>query len=187
MNYNFFASEADKIALFSFLFSNTSLQIFDSYSPFGQPIRQYKSLAELTSTFDLARGSQYEVSLRLWAPSFLGAVRFERIALKPEFCNGHTLRHCTCGWGLLNLHLGGEQNNTLHHSTISHLSEKGAIANEEPQLGSEKASAWNRLEINQIGRQLTYFIHNKMAVDKMGSLGILPGAAERERQGVILS
>jgi hypothetical protein len=186
MNYNFFASESDKIELFNYLFASTDLQLFDSYSPYGQKIRQYKSLKDLTNNFDLASGGQYAISLRLWAPSFLGAIRFEKIALKPQYCDGHTFRYCTCGWGLLNLCLGGEQNDTLSYSNISHLSEKAAIANEEPQSSFEKVTDWNWLEINRMGRHLKHLIHNKMAVGKMGSLGILSGAAAREKQGIVL-
>jgi hypothetical protein len=186
MNYNFFASESDKIELFNYLFASTDLQIFDSYSLYGQKIRQYKSLGDLTTSFDLANGGQFAISLQLWAPSFLGNIWFERIALKPQYCDGYTFRYCTRGWGLLSLHLGGEQHNTLRYSNISHLSEKAAIANEEPQSNYDKAADWDWLEINRISRHLKYFIHNKMAVSKMGSLDILPGAAAREKQGVIL-
>jgi hypothetical protein len=118
MNYNFFASESDKITLLNYLFANTDVQIFDSYSPYDEQVRQYKSLTDLTTAFDLANGDQYAVSLSLWAPSFLGAVRFEKIALKPQYCNGHTFQYCTSGWGLLNLHLGGEQNNTLRYEVV---------------------------------------------------------------------
>jgi hypothetical protein len=186
MNYSFFASEADKIQLLSYLFVSTDLQIFDSYSPYGQQIQQYKSIEDLTTNFDLINGGQFAASLQLWSPSFLGSIRFEKIALKPKYCDGHTFRYCTCGWGLLTLHLGGEQDNTLRYSNLSHLSEKAAIANEEPQSNSEKAANWNWLEINRMGRSLRYLIHNKIAVDKIGSSGILPGAAARARQGVVL-
>lgn len=186
MNYHFFASEADKLQLLDFLFQEADLQVFDSYSPYGQGIREYKKTAEVTSAFDLKTGGQFAVSLSLWAPSFLGAVRVEKITLNPKYCKGHTFRYSSAGLGLLHLHLGGEQNSVQRYSNLAHVSQKKAMAINSNLPYAEKASSWNWTEITKAGRQLKYVIHQQMSVDKRGNMGILPGAAERQKRGIIL-
>lgn len=183
MNYNFFAAEADKIIFLEFLFANTNLHVFDSYSPYGQRIRQYKSVADISSAFDLSTEGQFAVTLQLWSPDFLGALNFTKIKLNPKSCEGHTFRYCTAGLGLIQLYFGGEQNSTLSYSHIGHFSEKGATANEQPL---DLAINWDWAAINRMSRHLKYTIQQKMAVSNWGSIGILPGAAERQKQGVIL-
>lgn len=183
MNYNFFATESDKVCFLNFLFTSTNLQVFDSYSSYGQHVRQYKSVAAISSAFDLSSGGQFAVTLQLWSPDFLGALRFQKIKLNPMHCEGNSFRYCTAGLGLLQLYLGGEEDNVLHYSHIGHFSEKGAIANEH---ASDLASSWDWKVINRLSRHLKYILHQKMAVEKLGSIGILPGAAERQRRGVIL-
>ncbi|MGI4875078.1 MAG: hypothetical protein ACRYFX_28320 [Janthinobacterium lividum] len=186
MSYKFFAAEADKIALLEFLFSKTNLQVFDSYSPLGQTVRQYKCLADVTSAFDLKIGSQFAVTLQLWSPNFDGKISFPKIKLNPKYCQGHTFRYQTAGWGLIQLYFGGEQNGILHHSHLGNWSERGALAAADKQDEAEITS-WNWREINRVSRQIRYFIHQKMAVAKLGSLGILPDAQEQIAQGIALS
>ena len=182
MNYNFFATEVDKIYLLEFLFSSTNLQVFDSYSLLGQRVRQYKTVADIRSAFDLTSGGQFAVTLELWSPDFLGDVSFLKIKLNPTHCQGHTLRYRTAGLGLIQLYFGGEQDNILHHSHIGHFSEKGAAANEQ---NSDLTNNWDWAVTNRISRQLKYRIQ-KMADNNLGSSAILPGATARQKQGVLL-
>lgn len=183
MNYNFLADKADKIQVLNFIFENTDLQIFDSYSKHGQKICQYRNADEIAARFDLESGGQSAVTFQMWGPHFGGGVSFRKINLNPQYCNGHTFRYSTDGWGMIQLYLGGCQNNILSYSHIGHFSEKGALGWED--IGTEKGrvNGWNWKEITATSRRLKYQIH-KMAVGKTGSVSILPGANELRENGV---
>ncbi|MBO0358201.1 hypothetical protein J0X19_09620 [Hymenobacter sp. BT186] len=186
MNYNFYASQDDKLALLQYLFNETDLHLYDSYSAYGEEVSEYSCLEEITSKFDLDSGSQSAVMFQLWSPLFSGAIHCERINLDPDYCQGHTFRYRTSGRGLIQLYLGGRNSQGLHYSHLGHYSEKGAAAWESvsPSLG--RTSLWNWQVINSTSRKLKYLLHNKWAVEKRGSIGILPGAAALEQQGVLL-
>src|ERR1017187_9165638 len=139
MNYDFFANKQDKISVVDFIFNATELQVFDHYSPYGQEINQYKSTAEIITRFDLEKGRQSAVAFNLWAPDFGAKARFQRVELNPKYCNGHTYRYVTEGWGLIQLYLGGLEGNILFHSHIGHFNEAGALKSrsEERRVGKE--------------------------------------------------
>ena len=186
MTYDFFANKIDKIVFLNFIFKETNLRIFDHYSPYSQEISEYKSTVEIESKFDLERGSQFAATFELWSPLFNGKYFFRRINLDPRRCSGHTFRYSTDGWGLIQLYFGGLENNILSYSHIGHQSEKRASAWESlhPEMG--KVSDWNWKEVESISRKLKYQLHNKMAIRKIDSYGILPGADELEKQGIKL-
>jgi hypothetical protein len=186
MNYDFFANKQDKISVLEFIFNATELQVFDLGSPYGKEINQYKSTDEIISQFDLEKGRQFAVSLNLWAPGFGGKVIFKRVELNPKYCNGHTYRYSTEGWGLIQLHLGGLEGNTLYHSHIGHFNEKGALKWEDINDEKGKVDLWDWKAIEQTSRKIKYQIHNKMFVRKMGSYGILQGAENLSNSGVKL-
>lgn len=47
-------------------------------------------------------------------------------------------------------------------------------------------STWDWTEIQSTSRKLKYFIHNKLAIRKIGSVGVLLGADKLEQQGIKL-
>ena len=186
MSYDFFADGSDKIELLNYIFQETDLQIFDSYSPFDQEIRSYQKTEEIISNFDLESGGQFAVTFQIWSPNFQGKVNFKKIELDQKRVKGYKFRYATEGWGLIQLYFGGLQNNILYHSHIGHQSEKRASAweNTNPTMG--KAIEWDWKEIASTSRKLKYHIHNKMAVRKIGANGILKGAQKLSEQGTIL-
>ena len=69
MTYDFFASKADKIEVLDFIFSSTSLQIYDLGSAHDQEIVQYKSTGEIVEKFDLENGNKFAVTFNCWSPT----------------------------------------------------------------------------------------------------------------------
>jgi hypothetical protein len=186
MNYDFFANKQDKITVLDFIFNSTELQVFDHYSPFGQEISQYKSTAEIISHFELEKGRQSAVTFNLWAHNFGGKARYQRVKLNPKYCNGHTYRYATEGWGLIQLYFGGLEGNTLFHSHIGHFNEAGALKSEGINKENGQVSLWNWKVIEQTSGKLKYQIHNKMSIRKIGSCGVLEGAENLSKDGVKL-
>lgn len=68
MTYDFFADKADKLKILDFIFKDTDLHVYDSDSPYGQGICQYKTVDEISSKFDLDNGDKFAVTFQLWTP-----------------------------------------------------------------------------------------------------------------------
>ena len=185
MNYDFFADKADKLKVLDFIFKNTDLQVYDLGSPYGQEICQYKTVAAISSKFDLEI-DQFGTTFQLWSPRHGGEPIFRKVDLDPKRCNGHTFRYATDGWGLIQLYFGGLKNNELRHSHIGHSSEKRALIWEDINKSSGLVSSWDWKEIQVTSRKLKYQIHNKLATRKIESFGVLSGANQLETQGIKL-
>lgn len=183
MNYNFFANGVDKIQLLDFIFSETDIQVFDLYSEFDKEVSQYGISTEVTEKFDLENGRQSSVTFQLWSPRFGGEVGFRRIELNPKSCNGHTCRYRTEGWGLIQLYLGGRNQNRLYHSNIGHFEEKGASKWKEVEKEKGAIDQWNWKEIKSTSGKLRRQVQ-KMAVEKIGGYGVMRGASELKKSGV---
>lgn len=186
MTYDFFAAETDKIDLLNFIFEETDLQIFELSSPYGQNINEYKSVNEITTKFDLQTGGKFALTFQMWSPRFKSEPVFRKVDLNPRYCQGHTFRYTTEGWGLIQLYFGGIENNILSLSHIGHFNQKGALDRETTNLSNGKVSNWDWPEIEKTSRKLKYQIHSKFSVKKIGPNGVLKGAEILESQGVIL-
>ena len=187
MTYDFFADKQDKIKVLQFLFGETDLRIFDLGSAYGQEITQYKSVEEIENKFDLDNGDKFALTFQLWTPRHKGKPLFRRIELDPKYCDGHTFRYATDGWGLIQLYFGGIKRNELTQSHIGHFSEKRAMKNEASNSFNGAVSAWDWTEIQKTSRQLKYHIQNKLATRTVGSFGILEGAEKLEKSGITLT
>ena len=183
MQYQFFADKQDKINLLDYIFKETDLLIFDSYSVYEQEIREFKNTGEIITAFDLEKEI---IALKLWSPSFKAQYKFRKIDLNPKSCKGFHFRYCIEGWGLIQLLLEGITIDQLKHSTISHNSEKRALAWENTRNEIGKVSEWNWKTINSCSGKLKYHIHQKMSVRKENGSGILEGADKLEKKGIIL-
>lgn len=186
MNYDFYASKADKLKVLEFIFNETDLQIFDLSSSYGQEICQYKSIEEISTKFDMNNGNQFAMTFKMWSPSFKGEITFRKVDLNPKSCNGHTFRYATEGWGLINLYFGGQQNGILSNSNIGHFSQKGASKWEDINTANAGVDNWDWKEIEQVSRKLKNFINKNLAIRKIGTCGILEGADKLENEGVKL-
>lgn len=191
MTYDFFAAKADKIDVLNFIFEETDLQIFDLSSPYGQKVSEYKSIGEIAAKFNLHEET-FGLTFQMWSPGFKVEPIFEKVDLNSKKCQGHTFRYSTVGWGLIQLYFGGADTSFnlkyLHRSHIGHFNQKGALARHNLPSNSYMGDAnkWNWPEIEKTSRKLKYQIHNKLAVKKMGSNGVLKGAEILEGQGFAL-
>lgn len=190
MTYNFFADEADKIEILNFIFNETDLQIFDLGSDYGQKINRYENIDTITSKFNLTE--EISITFELWSPRFKAAPNFRRVELNPKYCKGHTFRYATEGWGMIQLYFGGLKQTRfdgllqtrLYKSHIGHFNQNGASKWEGINIDNGKVNQWDWKEIEKTSSQLKYHLHNKLAVKKLGSFGILKGAENLEKVGV---
>lgn len=187
MTYDFFAEKKDKTDILDFIFEETTLQVFDLRSPWGQDVCEYKSTSEIVSRFGINDdGYEAELHFKLWSSELGGNVLFRKVDLNPKYCDGHTFRYATEGWGLIQLYLGGIKNNTLNKSHIGHFNEKGALKWEAEGDVRGKVNAWDWKAISRMSRKLKYQIHHKMAVRHLNSYGLLPVADALSKRGVKL-
>jgi hypothetical protein len=98
-----------------------------------------------------------------------------------------TFRYSTEGFGLIQLHFGGLKSNKLTKSFLSHVSKKGAYNWEGINTLEKNVSTLDYKEIEKTSRKLKYIIHNKLAIRKIGSFGIIPEAEMLLKNGIQLS
>jgi len=176
MVYNFWADAGDTVSIFEWVFAD-GLQVYDLTSNLGENVRGFKAVDDLAKSFDLSAERKSQLTFQLWSPRHGGKPIFRKVSLDPIYCDGHTFRYATEGYGMIQLYLGGIRRNSLARSTLSHMSERRATLFEvdrPSELG--KASDWNWKEIQRTSRRLKYQIHERMAVEKIGGFGILAGA-----------
>ena len=176
MSFDFFASKSDKIALLDFIFSETDLKIFDNSSEYEQEIVEYKGTDTICNKFDLEKGGQFAVTFNLWTERFGGDILFRKIDLNPKYSKGYTFRYSSDGWGLIQLNFGGLSNNILFHSHIGHFTQKGASKWDTPDNFKGPTDKWNWTEINSTSALLKSHISKNMAVRKVNTFAVLPGA-----------
>jgi hypothetical protein len=160
MTYDFLADKQTKIDILEFIFRDTDLRVFDLGSSYGQEICEYKSVDEVTKKFDLVNGDKFAVTFQLWSPRFKGDVLFRKVTLDPKYCNGHTFRYSTDGWGLIQLYFGGIKHDKLNQSHIGHFTEKAALDKESATTFNGKVSNWDWTEIQKTSRTLKQKIQN---------------------------
>ena len=179
VNIDFFAAEADQKALLDFLFSETDVRVFESYSQFDSELREFHSTEELARAFPLGKdplGSGNAVLLQLWSPSVMSGLQIERFSVNPDFCNGYTFRHRIAGGGLMQLYLGGQSGNVITMSHFGCQSEKRA-----QKWGVEEGVNWRALE--KIAGKIQYHLCKRMAAGKASGRPVLPQAMQLARSG----
>jgi hypothetical protein len=178
-NIDFYAAGADFFPVLSYVFKQSACRVFESYSPAGEEIAEFKSIDDLSARYPMGicRGSGPSVLLQLIPPSASVQFSIRRISLQPELCEGHTFRYAVEGWGLINLHLGGIGPQGLVNSHSNHNTEARARKWLEThrELGPIELCNWR--EITTISSALNRFIRIKLATYKLGSRPVLPEAA----------
>lgn len=186
MNFDFFADETDKLTLLELIFSETKLKIYDHSSSLSQSVQEYKTVADISSKFDLKNENPGAVHLQLWSPGFKAEPIFRRIELNPRHCQGHTFRYATSGWGLIQLYLGGIKNSQLKHSHIGHFEQKSALKCEMTTHDQGKVNDWDWPEIQKTSRRLKYLLNKELVVNKIGSFSVCKGANTLSQEGIEL-
>ena len=177
-NIDFYAAGEDFTAVLTYIFERSGCRVFESYSAFGAELAEFKSIAEISSRYEIGecRGAAHSVLLQLVSPSASNEFAIRRIALDPNRCEGHTFRHAIEGWGLIQLYLGGTGPNGLVASHSNHNSEARAMkwADTHQSLGSPQR--WNWQEISAVSTAFNRHIRTKLALYKLGSRAVLPAA-----------
>lgn len=172
ISMNFYATKEDRADILEFVFSESSWQLYDSYSEYGEEIQKYTSIEQVESKIARTIGTSLFV---IYSPEFEGKLEMTRIELNPKHCEGHTYRYRTDGWGLIHIHFSSMRNNRLDDSQISHNSEKRANAwfPNYPELRSP--DLWNWKAIEKASRKIEYRI-KKASVEKYNSGFVMPKA-----------
>lgn len=180
-NCDFYANKDDLISLLDFIYRETDCRVFESYSEFGNDLREFNSTSDLLKVFDLGQCKMQhdQILLKLYSPSAKGDFLVEKINLNPEKCQGHAIRYSCGGWGLIQLYLGGifEPEKKIVHSHLGHNSEKRALkwASLYPEYG--KPEEWDWKSLSSTSRKIIYHITKKLSDKKEGSRSILFNAA----------
>jgi len=175
MNYDFFADGNDVVNILNFVFSETDLILYQLGSDYGEDIKCFQTTEDVLKVYNFPKipNSTY---FQLWTPRFKGDLVIRKVELDPKYCQGHTFRFSTEGWGLIQLYFGGLRGDRLEHSHLGHQSIKRATNWEDNYKDLGSASKWDWKEVESTARKLKYQIHNRMAVKKINSFGILKGA-----------
>ncbi|SJZ52075.1 hypothetical protein SAMN02745119_00869 [Trichlorobacter thiogenes] len=182
VNVNFFATEEDLKAIIDFIFSSTDVRVFESYSAYGQKLREFCSTEDIYAAFPLGKdvnGNGNAILLQLWSPSVMNELSIKRIELNPAACKGHTFRHTIEGGALIQLYLGGIHNKIITQSHFGHQSQKRA-----QKWEADYNIDWHSLKI--LSNKIQYFIKRKLAVVKVSSCPVLPKAYELASSGYSL-
>ena len=176
---DFFAARTDMSALLSFLFDSTDVRVFESYSEYEQPLKEFCSFEALAASHEVGvdeHGKGRAILLQLWSPSVMSRLDIQQITLDPSRCNGHTLRYNIDGWGLIQLYLGGVHNHVITKSHYGHNSEKRAQA-----WGHAEDVNWEALA--KLSSRIRYHISRRLAVAKVPGRPVLSEAYELARSG----
>jgi hypothetical protein len=181
-NLDFFAAGSDQNALVEFLFSSTDVRVFESYSEFGQELREFRSVAELGAAFPIGEdmhGNGHAILLQLWSPSVMKDLEITRIALQPDKCDGHTFRYRIDGGALIQLYFGGIHEKVVTKSHFGHNSEIRARKWEV-----DRGVDWK--ELKTLSNKIQYHIRKRLAVAKVPGCPVLPQALELAQSGYAL-
>ena len=172
MNYDFFASGNDVINILDSIFNDTDLILYQLDSGDGLEIKSFQNTENVLKNYNSQKNLN-STHFQLWSPRFKGDLVIRKINLDPKYCKGHTFRYSTEGWGLIQLYFGGLRGDRLEKSHLGHQSEKRATTWEETSKHLGPVNNWDWKEVESTARKLKYQIHNKMAVKKISSYGIL--------------
>ncbi len=181
-NLDFFAARDDQIAIIEFILAETDFRIFETASAFGEPLKAFRSIAELDAVARLGtdkHGNGTAHLLQLWSPSVMKKLEIERIKLDPKTCRGHTFRESIGGWALVQLYLGGVHGRAITKSHIGHNSETRAR-----NWGNKGGVDWAALK--KLSNRLRYHVSRRLAVAKAPGRPVLPAAHALVKQGYLL-
>ena len=186
-NCDFYAVGEDLEKVLEYVFSEVECRVFESYSPCDQKLAEFTKVSEIAARYPLGKCKTTEssVNLELWPTRASKQVRVKKIRLDPKRSKGAKYRFTIEGWGLIQLHLGGESKLGIISSHTNHFTEKGA-RKWESMTGTffHRVSAWDWKEVSRLSSQINRHIRQKLAVDKIGSRPVLPEAAELIIKGV---
>ena len=94
---DFYALKDDIRQLVYFIFEETDLRVFESYSEYDKELREFRSFDDLSGAFELGRdkhGHGFAVLLQLWSSTVIPNVGFERTRSLERTRAGHVGSQC---------------------------------------------------------------------------------------------
>jgi hypothetical protein len=174
-NIDFYAAGADFLAVLTYVFKQSACRVFESYSPPGEEIAEFKSIDDLSARYSvgICPGSGPSVLLQLVPPGASHQFSLRRITIEPE----RTFRYAVEGWGLIQLHLGGIGPQGLVNSHSNHNTEARARKWSETRRELGSTEIWNWRETTIVSSALNRFIRTKLATYELAGRPVLPDAA----------
>jgi hypothetical protein len=187
-NCDFYAVEEDHKQLLDWLLDEGTCRVFELYSEFEKPLREFQTVGEILTQFcrTSRNGNRWEtVHLQLYvvdaSPPFIP----RRVNLNPKACDGATYRYTAEGWGLVQLYLSEAGSDGLRNSHTNHNSQKRAESWAPVRTSMDSVGAWDFKKITLFSSRLNRQI-KKLSVARIGSRPVLPGALELWDAGVSL-
>jgi hypothetical protein len=178
-NLDFYAVREDIKSVVEFLTHETDVRLFESYSEYGEELREFADFDDLCRVFDVGidrHGNGLAILLQLWSPSVMQSIDIRRIDLDPKKCDGHTYRYSIEGWGLIQLYLGGAHERSITSSHYGHNSQKRA-----EKWAHADGVNWDALK--KLSNRIQYHIRQRLAVAKVPGRPILPAAYQLLQNG----
>ena len=176
---NFFATGPDLEQVFAFIFVDSDLRAFESYSRYGEELREFRTFDALAGAFRVGHDehrNRSDVLLQMWSPQMTAKPRIARIALDPRKCKGHTFRYHVAGAELFQLYLGGIHGRIITETHFGHFSERGAA-----RWGDVSHIDW--VALKKISGRFQRHISRKLAVAKAPGHPVLPDAFGKYEEG----
>lgn len=173
-NLDFYGLKTDLVNVLSFIYNETDIVIFESYSEYDRDLRHFATLADLQNTFEIGKSPKGQMLLQLWSPSVIQEPKPRRIELKVK---GFSFRYSVEAVGLIQLYLGGLKDNEIVESHYGHWSQAGA---EQRSVLPTDACDWEALK--KLSGRLQRFVRGISAA-KIQSRVILPEALSEIKNG----
>jgi hypothetical protein len=172
LNLDFFAVREDLALVLDYVYSETDLRVFESYSELGRELREFRSVDELVAAYPLGEdpgGNGSAILLMLWSPSVMRELRISRIELDPAHCNGHTFRHRIDGGGLIAFYPGGLSGRVITRTHLGHQSQARAA-----KWQADEGIDWAALK--SLGGRIAHHVRKRLATGKAHGACVLPAA-----------
>lgn len=188
MKTEFYGTRADLHEICRFAFTESGLQVWESYSVPDRELRRFDTIEQVEDAFPVLGPEESEtgVLLRLWSPAMRGQMIVDRINLKPEAIRGATFRYGLEGWGLIDLNLAAGVAGELRRSSMSHTNKARTdrLFNfSGHRLGS--LAEWDWEQVERLGQALHDHVRIRMAVAQMKRAVVLRGAEALRTTGKV--
>lgn len=173
-NLDFYALGDDLRALFTFLYAETDVVVYELNSRPDCELRSFHSLVQLTDAFDL--GGDRTILLMLWS----AAVQARPITRRIEATRAPTpfFRYGISGAGLIQLYLDGVRDGVIHHSHFGHWNEARAT-----YLPEELVRDCDWTALRKLSGKIQRYIRRERATFKLYSRPVLHQAWNMVQQG----
>jgi hypothetical protein len=176
-NCDFYATIDDHRELLDWLFSESTCDVYESYSDFGTDLMKFSSPSEVLAQFErrYETGEKWKsVELQLYVSGAGPTFQPRRVAVNPKFCNGATYRYAAEGWGLVQLYLSRPTQDGLDGSHTNHFTQKGAAAKAATEEARADVDCWDFKRITAFSSRLNRQIR-RLSVGKLNSRPVLAG------------